>query len=262
MNKFLTLLSIIILSGSYIFAQTSPVANYTFSQSEGTYTEISGGTVHGTEANDDESFNAIDLGFTFNYNGVDYTQASIQANGYIAMGATVNQITNPISNTGGSNNVISPLGSNYIGQTGAELMSKTDGVPPNRVFTVQWKNYKHILDFNHSINFQVKLYETSNKIEFVYGNFSYPEIDDFKCQIGLRGNSNDDYNNRDNLFYEGAIQNDDGSYCHMNNSIKGESKYQYCIIVPNKQPSTGLTFTYEEPYSYDVGIITDLKNQC
>ena len=41
----------------------------------------------------------------------------------------------------------------------------------------------------------------------------------------------------------------------MDYSIKGESQYQYCIIVPNLQPTAGLTFTYEEPFLKDIGII-------
>jgi hypothetical protein len=64
-------------------------SRYTFASSAGTYTEISGGTVHGTASNDDNSFNAIDLGFTFLYDGIPYTQVSIQSNGFIAMGPTV-----------------------------------------------------------------------------------------------------------------------------------------------------------------------------
>ncbi|HOZ01838.1 MAG TPA: hypothetical protein PLG20_08470, partial [Candidatus Syntrophosphaera sp.] len=60
------------------------VGEYSFASATGTYTEISGGTVLGTTANDDESFNAIPLGFTFTYNGVNYTEISIQTDAFIA----------------------------------------------------------------------------------------------------------------------------------------------------------------------------------
>ncbi len=254
MKPLVLLLSILLINMVSIFAQTTPVNNYTISQHDGTYSEISGGLVHGTETNDDESFNAISLGFVFNFNGTDYTEASIQSNGYIAMGTFVSQVTNPISNTNGTSNVISPLGTSLQAQPGATLMSKTEGESPNRVFIVQWKNYKFKnaqYPFDHAINFQLRLYETSNKIEFVYGAFSFYENDDFSCQVGLRGNNIDDYNNRDNayIYYQG-----NGLYYDWDITKKGVSQYIYLKITPGKKPYSGLTFVYEEPYSLDVGI--------
>jgi hypothetical protein len=75
------------------------VSEYSFSSVLGTYTEITGGTVLGTNANDNDSFNAIPLGFTFNYNGVDHTQVSIQTNAFIAFGSEVLSTNLPISST-------------------------------------------------------------------------------------------------------------------------------------------------------------------
>ena len=110
---------------------------YEFASSSGTYTEIISGTVHGTPSNDDTSFNAIELGFTFNYDGVDYTQVSIQSNGFIAMGPTVSSSYTPLS-TGSSNNVVAVLGRDIEGNdTTSELMSKVEGTAPDRVFTIQ-----------------------------------------------------------------------------------------------------------------------------
>ncbi|MDD5625143.1 MAG: hypothetical protein PHY63_05395, partial [Candidatus Cloacimonetes bacterium] len=73
----LTLLLLFLLSVIGLGAQ---VNEYSFSSVLGTYTEITGGTVLGTNTNDNDSFNAIPLGFTFTYNGVDHTQVSIQTN--------------------------------------------------------------------------------------------------------------------------------------------------------------------------------------
>ena len=72
------------------------VSEYSFTSILGTFTEISGGTIHGTSANDNECFIAIPLGFTFTYNDVDYTTISIASNGFIAMGDTVATSTVPI----------------------------------------------------------------------------------------------------------------------------------------------------------------------
>mgnify|MGYP000920145366 CR=1 FL=1 len=78
-------------------AAFSVVSEYSFASALGTFTEISGGTIHGTSANDNECFLAIPLGFTFTYNGVDYSTISIASNGFIAMGDTVATSTVPIS---------------------------------------------------------------------------------------------------------------------------------------------------------------------
>ena len=76
--NFWLLLPLFVLTA---FSIGATVSEYSFASTLGTFTEISGGTVLGTAANDNESFNAIPLGFTFTYNGVDYTEVSIQTNG-------------------------------------------------------------------------------------------------------------------------------------------------------------------------------------
>ena len=99
------LLLLLIFSVTAI-AAFSTVSEYSFASTLGTFTEISGGTIHGTSANDNECFCAIPLGFTFTYNGVDYTTISIASNGFIAMGDTVVTSTVPISSSTSTNNVI------------------------------------------------------------------------------------------------------------------------------------------------------------
>jgi len=172
---------------------------YGWSQTTGTYTEIAGGTVHGNAGNDDTSFNAVNLGFIFSYDGVDYTEVSIQSNGFIAMGASVSSSYTPLS-TGASNSVIVAIGRDLQGNgTTAELMSLMEGTAPNRVFTVQWKHYKRYgtAYTGDDFNFQIKLYETSNVVEVVYGTFTVVAVaTPPTVQVGLRGASNTDFNNR------------------------------------------------------------------
>ncbi|MBI4916793.1 MAG: PKD domain-containing protein [Acidobacteria bacterium] len=174
---------------------------YLFSASSGTYAEIAGGTVHGTNANDDQNFMAVDLGFTFRFDGTDYTQVSIQSNGWVALGATVASSYVPIS--GGSiNNLVAALALDLEGNgTTSEIMSLMEGSAPNRVFTIQWKHYKRYSSGTaydaDDFNFQVKLYESTNQLQVVYGTFAAataatpPTV-----QVGLRGASNADFNNR------------------------------------------------------------------
>ena len=84
------------------------VSSYGFVQSSGTYTPISGGTVLGTSTNDDNNFTSNPIGFTFNYNGTNYTQFSANANGFIAMGTAITSSYTALS-TGGTNNVIAAI---------------------------------------------------------------------------------------------------------------------------------------------------------
>ncbi len=199
-----------------IFAATTAPAqniatNYTFSQSTGnTYTPITGGAVHGTINNDDEDWTNIPIGFNFNFNGTVYDRVCIQTNGYIVMGPTIGgyNYQNPIC-CGSNDNLICGLFLDLQGQTGSEIMSKTEGSAPNRVFVVQWTNYRNFgatisLD---SFNFQIRLYENSlHSIEILYGtmtngsNYTHvnppPATVILDPPVGLRGVGNTDYNIR------------------------------------------------------------------
>ena len=64
------------------------VSPYSFITTTTTYTEITSGTLHGSGTIDDNNYNAVNLGFTFRFNGVNYTQIGINANGFIRMGGT------------------------------------------------------------------------------------------------------------------------------------------------------------------------------
>ncbi len=82
--------------------------------------------------------------------------------------------------------------------TTSELMSLMEGTEPNRVFTVQWKDYKRYGAgyAGDSLDFQIKLYEATGQIQVVYGEFTTiynaaPPV----IQVGLRGISNADFNN-------------------------------------------------------------------
>jgi hypothetical protein len=147
--------------------------NYIFSASSGSFTANASPTqIWGTSA--DESYNTlITLPFTFYYGGCAtsaYTTCYVSTNGWINLGATAtgSKNTNDLSwiNYGP---IIAPLWddlSTY--SSGSSVNYKTTGVAPNRVFTVEWLNMRWDYASTATISFQVKLYETSNTIEFVY----------------------------------------------------------------------------------------------
>lgn len=214
----------------------SLVSDYTFSSAMGTYNELAGGTVHGTSANDNEVFNAIPIGFDFTFNSIVYSEVSIAANGFIAMGPAVTSSNTAIS-TGTSNNVIVPLNRDIKSRDDGALTTHLTGIAPNRVFTVQWYNYRRVptaaaID---SLNFQINLYETSNVITFNYGYFFAASVTTAATvQCGLRGTDNTDFFNRTTTSDWTATTTGlaNNAICTMNN-----------VIVP----PDGLVFTWTPP---------------
>jgi hypothetical protein len=129
LQKFLFLF--LILTTTLSFSQ---VANYTFSETVGTYTPIVGGTNYnnftnwtngvyiGTLSNttlgyldDNLSSSLLPIGFNFTYNGTTYSQFGICTNGWISLGSLPINSWTPLS-TGTSNDVISAMGGDLIGR--------------------------------------------------------------------------------------------------------------------------------------------------
>jgi len=211
------------------------VSEYSFSQTSGTYTEITGGTVLGTNANDNECFNAIPLGFTFTYNGVDYTEVSVQTNAFIAFGSTVTNSTMAISSSTATNNIVAALNRDIKSRDNGELSYLLSGTAPNRVFTVQWKNYRRAPTSaaEDNLNFQIQFHEDGNKVKFAYGAFSAVNVTTARTvQVGLRGDSNTDFNNR-------TTQTD------WLQTTAGTANNANCFLTATVFPPQGLIFTFQ-----------------
>ncbi len=213
------------------------VSEYSFASTLGTFTEISGGTVLGTAANDNESFNAIPLGFTFTYNGIAYTDVSIQTNGFLAMGLEVVTSNQAISNATTTNNVVAALSRDIKSRDTGELMYLLSGAAPNRVFTVQWKHYRRVptSTANDDFSFQIQLLENGNKVSFVYGAFTTVTATTAAAiQVGLRGDSNLDFCNRTTTTDWSA-------------TTAGTANNNFCTLSATVFPANGLTFTFTPP---------------
>jgi len=168
--------------------------NYGWTEATGAYTEITGGTQVTTSC-DDTSYSGQSLPFTFTFDGTDYTQFSINCNGFIAMGPTVSSSYTPIS-SGTSNNVIVGLGGDQqTNTTDSEIRYETLGTAPDQVLVIQWKNFRHYNATGDLYNYQIRLHETSNVVEVIYGTFTQ-NATNRTSQVGLRGASSADFNNR------------------------------------------------------------------
>jgi len=237
MKKFIKTIFLLVTLILTAFPIWSAISDYAFTSTTGNaYVEITDGTLHGTSANDNEVFNNIPLGFDFNYNGTVYSSISIATNGFIAMGSSVTTATLPIS-TGTTNNVIVPFARDIKSQDTGTLMSAVSGQAPNRVFTVQWHNYRRTPSTatTDTINFQIKLHETTNVITFHYGHMNIVTVSTASTvQCGLRGASNTEFNNRMTTTDWTA-------------TVPGTANNSTCTINATVYPPMGLVFTWTPP---------------
>lgn len=123
--------------------------------------------------------NGLPIGFTFNYDGANYTTFGVSTDGYISFTATVNSLTNTnLFSTTAPNAVLAPwwddLNTNAVGTNPAgSILYQTIGSPGAQVLVVQWINSSFWSTGSGQpklINFQVRLYESTNVIEFHYGD--------------------------------------------------------------------------------------------
>ena len=195
-QPFLLLVLLLLGTPKSIFAQ---VNSYTFASTSGTYTPTTGGTVMGTIANDDQSFNGIALPFSFTYGATVFSHFAVSSNGFISLGTSASISTStgnfsPLSNTFANNNIIAPLGTDLLSSTTGVLSRITLGIAPARTLVIQWKDYGFTGGGPELMNFQIRLSEGTNTIQFVYGAFS--NMPAYFAQVGLRGINIADFKNR------------------------------------------------------------------
>ncbi len=156
--------------------------------SQGTYQEITGTSAG---AGGDAFLSpALDIGFTFNYCGTAYTQLKMASDGYLALGTS--QTSSSLSNNLSTTSVLPIIASLWDDLTSNTMSYTTIGTEPNRVFIAQWKNTKWNYNGTAGQNFQIRLYETSDKIELIYGSMITPNSPSasigINCSPGGSGN--------------------------------------------------------------------------
>lgn len=191
LKKLLYLFIGLVFSASFSRAQ---ITNYNFSASTGgaaAYTAITGGTpivtqYNATNDNDDGFANALPIGFTFNFNGTNYTTFNVCANGFMTFGGPLISASNWVNNITSHATVTRPIIAPYWDDLNINggLSYVLTGVAPLRVLTVQWKDADQY-GGGIVLNFQVKLYETSNIIEFVYQQTGAGTVTGDGASIGI-----------------------------------------------------------------------------
>ncbi|PKN23399.1 MAG: hypothetical protein CVU65_14105 [Deltaproteobacteria bacterium HGW-Deltaproteobacteria-22] len=176
------------------FCGTGACHGYTRTNFTGTYSQISGGTSLTTDS-DDATF-SITLPFTFYYWGQAYTTAYACSNGWLHFGT--NPGTSEYSNgssfpdSGDPANTLYPFWDDldidyWDCWSSAGLRWETQGTAPNRVVIVQWRDFCAYLCTTCRGNMQIRLYETSNVIEFLYNRSSWSGS--YSASIGIEEDS-------------------------------------------------------------------------
>jgi Secretion system C-terminal sorting domain len=190
MKKIYSLLLFVAIA-AHGFSQTA--ATYGFTAIAGTYSSISTapGVVTSSLACNDCNATGIPVGFTFRFCGTNYTALAASSNGFLSLANLSPAPLSPVASNITGAGFLMPFWADLTGVPGAFTPAAyylTTGTAPNRVFTFEWKNY-FSYGTSNSGNFQVKLYESSNIIEFVYGTFTGSVIN--PSAIGIANSTTD-----------------------------------------------------------------------
>jgi|GEM_PF-6670769 len=156
------------------------------------YTDLgTTGTAIDTPDFDDSNSAAQSLGFSFSYGGASYSQFVLNTNGYLKLGSTApvapyfgsgaQDVTGGPLNSADTN-LLLPFNTDLEAGTGpTEYRVATTGAAGSRITTIQWKNVSDKARATSATNatvvpkqfanfsFQVRLYEATSAIEFIYG---------------------------------------------------------------------------------------------
>ncbi len=224
-------------------------ADYEFSASTRAYAPITGGTVISNNPDDNNQFfENLNIGFDFRYFGTNYTQIGASINGFASF-SNGTGITYPLFN--GLNNSMSPLSGNLQAKPGSELRIQTLGNAPNRICVIQWKDYRWN-GGNENYNFQIRLSESSNSVEFHYGNFTNTgDARPFQVTINR---TNADFQNR-------TLQGN--SDWNTTNTISDNRQNGAITVSGTIKPTNGLVFSFAPPYAdLFVNIAANTANPC
>ncbi|MEO6228773.1 MAG: fibronectin type III domain-containing protein [Ferruginibacter sp.] len=223
----ITLLALISLKS---FSQS--ITNYSFSSTSGSFTSLSGGTVPSLISGlDDGYMNGIPIGFDFFYMGGRYTTLSLSTNGWLLLGSDITDAAywNDLKYFT-QRPIIAPLWDDLQLSASTDVTYLTSGSAGSRVLTLEVLKLKwDYSQSNASMSFQVKLYESTGKIEFIYRRESAAN-GSASASIGITGTSTGN-----------------GNYLSLNGSGSSPSVSSTTETTNiSSRPSNGRTFTFSQ----------------
>ncbi len=149
-------------ASSYVFSTTTT----------GSLTDMSTGTTQLIGANADDTVSTVtNIGFTFIFQGVAYTQFSTSANGGIRLGSTAISGTayHPLASA--SAPILTAWGADQSTSATGRVHYRLDGSAPNRVLVIEHLNMHTYWNTPRTadVTYQARLFEGTGVIEYVYG---------------------------------------------------------------------------------------------
>lgn len=197
-RAWLSFILVFLMLFSFVFVQGQSVTNYVFSttttgslalDANGNTVDMSIGTTQLVASGVDTSVSTVQaIGFDFIGMGTLQTNFSANSNGAMGLG-NVAIGTSGTTNAGTATTMfIAPFGGDHATHATGKVHYKVVGSAPNRALVVEWLNME--MDYASSTSngtYQVRIYETSGVIEFVYGAMAVADTFTTGPIIGFSG---------------------------------------------------------------------------
>lgn len=148
--------------------------NYVYTTSTGNAIVPGTTLVPGSQGDDVTAL--INLPFTYNVYGTNYTAVRASSNGNLQFGGAGNtSFSNtcplPTATTLGAPFFMPLWDDLHTGRTPATdgIYTSVSGVAPNRIFNIEWRG-QLFSPSGSTINFEARLYENQQRVDFIYGN--------------------------------------------------------------------------------------------
>jgi len=261
-RTWLSLVTLFVALFAFVSVQAQSTANYAFSTSttgslaldaNGNAVDMSTGTTQLVAALSDATVSSItNIGFNFYFMGNVYSQFSASADGLLGLGGTA---VSGVVTSGGTTTTpkISACNADlYVGSAG-KVHCKLVGSAPNRCLIVEWTGMAITYNTtagNGNSTWQVRLYETTGVVEYVYGAMNCtsttynPVYAGFS--VGTAANTLASITYSTNTVSTGATFNTNtlvsGDIANLNSTANG-SRRVYTFTPPVPLAPTALTFT-------------------
>ncbi|MBN2893199.1 MAG: T9SS type A sorting domain-containing protein [Bacteroidales bacterium] len=247
MKKYYFILFFVFFTAQ-LFSQNKSLQLYHFQEKSEIYTSIfSVSTALTPNDWDDGCTPVTNIGFDFEYNGKIYTQFSVNTNGTVNLGDNiVNEETNDLESVVDTN-ILAPLWDDlkfYSSGVGDGIYFYLDNsVTDSNVLTIEFLQVGRYSSTGYA-DFQVKLFEYNNSIEFVYGDLSGTSgwSSASTASIGMNSMENDQ-----NVFLSVTPDNINGATVSFNvendqitpsdlAQIQSGTVYSFRPLIPGTEP--------------------------
>ncbi len=168
----------------------------------------------GTSFSGDDIQRSTALPFNFIYDEFEYDKIQISTNGWVEFGTGANGTARGLStsaqlgsiganengrlaSTSRPNKALGPWWEDLNADGNGKVRYTVEGISPSRVFVIQWEDMRAYWDASTTtrVNFQVRLYEESYKIEYCYGPVSQGTFSggDIGAMIGFKDHIGGDF---------------------------------------------------------------------